>query len=560
MKKIILVGIIAAAGAVLFFILNQNSRFFLEDKIDSKFKPFQDVSTNDKNYSAIVYLSRENVLEADQDGKFNPQKTLSRAEWVGMLVKLTGIVPEPNLYRNCFPDVGDETAAAAICFAQKQGWLKGFSTGDVSRSYWQLTQPVLAQEAGKNFHPDSPAQKKEALDSLSRLMRWPTDQPVAFAKERKITDGKIEGNLTKSEAAGTIYRSLATVSLKQKVYSPKLDAEVERYKVDNLIDLDEELAKKRREQAAEVTRLRGKRYAELLGEKAAAEIVAEVKKYGPEAEGDAYLRRAREKTYEEMLAEDKTSGKEASLFNILEPLQRSFSASGTSLSTENVVIYKTTPPHYDKKENITDNPVIKSRDGAVIWLYLDENYRVLAKANWSKAKYGLSIRIGTFFQEGRDLGHVILQLGNFERGVVMAGGGSRWRSLERLELMFTEAIADLEVSLGRKIGSLPTLSPSPTSRVNKVPVIERVDNTQLHGSYEEKPHRYLLKARAFDPEGGGLTFIWSVNCGYFSGPVNGSEIEWRYDTPGECVDAVIIVAAKDKEGGRSEKTQDVFAF
>lgn len=557
MKRFIILGIMAA-GAVLFFTQGRNSQFFSEDKIVTDFKPFQDVSAKDKNYSAIVYLSREKVLGADQDGKFNPQKTLSRAEWVGILVKLTGIVPESNLYRNCFPDVSDETAAAAICFAQKQGWLEGFSTGDVSRSYWQLTQSVLAQEAGKNFHPDSPAQKKEALDSLSRLMRWPTDQPAAFAKERKITEGKIEGNLTKGEAAGTIYRSLATVPLNQKVYSPKLNAEVERYEVKHLINLDEELVKKRREQAAEVARLRAKRYAELLGEKAAAEIVAEVEKYGPEAEGDAYLRRAREKNYQEMLAEDKRSEKEAPSFNVLKPLQQVFSARGVSISADDIIIYKRSPPEYDKQEKITDNPVIKSRESVTIGLPLDENYSFLAKADRARVRYGLSITMGTFYQEGRSLGKLVLQIGDLETGILVSGGESKWRSLERLELMFAEAIADLEVSLGRKIGSLPIPSPSPTPSVNKAPVIERVDNTQLHGSYEEKPHRYLLKARAFDPEGGGLTFIWRVNCGYFTGPVNGSEIEWRYDTPGECVDASVTVKASDSEKNIAEKTQKVF--
>ncbi|MBI4091832.1 MAG: hypothetical protein HY427_01355 [Candidatus Levybacteria bacterium] len=92
----------------------------------------------------------------------------------------------------------------------------------------------------------------------------------------------------------------------------------------------------------------------------------------------------------------------------------------------------------------------------------------------------------------------------------------------------------------------------------KTPVVGNINNTQLHGSYEETPHRYLLKAIASDPEGGKLTFIWKINCGYFVGSTNGPQVEWRYDTPGECVDATVTVAVKDNQGLSAEKSQSVF--
>ncbi|MBI2327095.1 hypothetical protein HYU92_02145 [Candidatus Curtissbacteria bacterium] len=92
----------------------------------------------------------------------------------------------------------------------------------------------------------------------------------------------------------------------------------------------------------------------------------------------------------------------------------------------------------------------------------------------------------------------------------------------------------------------------------KAPVIDRVDNSQLHGSYEETPHRYLLQAQARDPEGGQLTYTWSINCGYFAGTLNGSQIEWRYNTPGECVDAVVTVTVKDSDDLITKKSQAVF--
>lgn len=94
--------------------------------------------------------------------------------------------------------------------------------------------------------------------------------------------------------------------------------------------------------------------------------------------------------------------------------------------------------------------------------------------------------------------------------------------------------------------------------VGRAPNIDRIGNTQLHGSYDETPHRYLLQTFASDPEGGELTYSWSINCGYFVGAQNGPQVEWRYNTPGECVEAVVTVVVKDPEDLSVKKSQAVF--
>lgn len=105
----------------------------------------------------------------------------------------------------------------------------------------------------------------------------------------------------------------------------------------------------------------------------------------------------------------------------------------------------------------------------------------------------------------------------------------------------------------------PTLPPDKSVKtVGQAPAVNSVSYTQLHADYEEVPHRYLLKASASDLEGGKLSYSWTINCGYFVNQSSVSEIEWRYNTPGECINAVVSVTVKDSDGLTGTKSQKVF--
>lgn len=94
---------------------------------------------------------------------------------------------------------------------------------------------------------------------------------------------------------------------------------------------------------------------------------------------------------------------------------------------------------------------------------------------------------------------------------------------------------------------------------NQEPTIEDVLYEQLHENYEDSPHRYTLTAYASDPdENLPLTYEWSINCGYFEGDVNSSSVEWRYDTPGECIDAEVTVTVIDSQGATDSFTKQLF--
>ena len=245
-----------------------------------------------------------------------------------MLVRLTGITPDKNLYKNCFSDVKQESFASAICFAKDQGWLEGFSTNLQTLDIWQFVPTVNAQGLGEKFNPETPVKTSEAVGSLSRLMKWKVttrgknsnEEVVNLAKEHKIIeDNKPEANLTKGEAAGVIHRSLTTVSLGNDKFTPALGREVESYKIENLIDLDPALNRQRQLENERIRKARQIQMAEVIGQKAAAEIMA-IAGDDSNLQVDLYLKKRREKNYEEMLAEDKTRWGEAPSFNVFEPL------------------------------------------------------------------------------------------------------------------------------------------------------------------------------------------------------------------------------------------------
>ncbi|MBI4035917.1 S-layer homology domain-containing protein [Candidatus Daviesbacteria bacterium] len=470
--------VLAVFGAIIwFFIKGRNTPPSFEEIASLKQKPFEDVSVNDKNYTAISYLAREGVLEGDKDGKFNSKDVLTRAGWTVILVRLTGITPDEGTYKNCFSDVGLGKDAASICLAKEQGWLEGLTAVDPQTfNFQQLIVAVYAQESKENFNPDVPVKITEAVGSLSRLMKWEgtegakssNETAVGVAKEREISQGNdIAGNLTKGEAAGIIYRSVATIPLGKEKFSPELEHQVERYRVENLIDLDDKLGSQRQAENERIRKARQKNMAKIIGDEAAAEIMATTKD-GSEEESSAYIRKAREKNYEKLLAEDKVRWGEPPSFNVLEALQKVFAEKGIVISKDDLLISKSTPPHYEDIVKINDNPAMNTRESVEILLLLDKNYGVLPRNNLAKVKYLMKIGISTFYLEGRSVGRLNLILRNWESGVgEKAGSSLGWRNLNKLEAIFKEGLADLEANIGQMITPSTLASPSPVSLPTK---------------------------------------------------------------------------------------------
>lgn len=134
---------------------------------------FLDVSPSDPYYAAIQWVDDNDIANGFSNGRyFQPNRSVTRAEFVAMVVKAKHVNPSTSTFRNCYNDVHDEWFANEVCYADRQGWVPN---------------------AGSDFNP-------------SRAM---TASDIRTVIERAF--GSYPGNLpsttylTRSQAAGVLY-------------------------------------------------------------------------------------------------------------------------------------------------------------------------------------------------------------------------------------------------------------------------------------------------------------------------------------------------------------------
>lgn len=100
----------------------------LPEEIESEV-PLTDIAQH-RNRNAIRYLYRNRVISGYPDLTFRPDTTVNRAELMKILVGGQGKNPDPEQFRNCFPDVEEEWFAPYICYAKTAGWVSGYPDGE----------------------------------------------------------------------------------------------------------------------------------------------------------------------------------------------------------------------------------------------------------------------------------------------------------------------------------------------------------------------------------------------------------------------------------------------
>ena len=102
--------------------------FFDIDGEYSTYLNFPDVRDNHYNATAINSLAASNVIDGYDDGSFKPDGDINRAELTKMIVAAT-TDPNPETYKNCFPDVNEDWFAPYVCYAKEKEWVVGYDDG-----------------------------------------------------------------------------------------------------------------------------------------------------------------------------------------------------------------------------------------------------------------------------------------------------------------------------------------------------------------------------------------------------------------------------------------------
>ena len=96
--------------------------------LDSGAHNFPDVPTSNQNAVAIDYLAEVGTISGYSDGTFKPTAEINRAELMKILVG-SPFDLDPQIHKDCFPDVKSEWFAPYVCYAKKKGWVSGYPDG-----------------------------------------------------------------------------------------------------------------------------------------------------------------------------------------------------------------------------------------------------------------------------------------------------------------------------------------------------------------------------------------------------------------------------------------------
>lgn len=87
---------------------------------------FSDVIEENPFGNTILEMRQKGFVAGYPDGTFAPDNSISRAEFITMVVRATNPSPKGA---GCFPDVASDWYAPFVCTAKQNGWVRGYDDG-----------------------------------------------------------------------------------------------------------------------------------------------------------------------------------------------------------------------------------------------------------------------------------------------------------------------------------------------------------------------------------------------------------------------------------------------
>ncbi len=187
---------------------------------------FPDVKATTKNATAINFLRKNGIIIGYEDGTFKPDKDVSRAEMLKILIKGgLGLEPGAEYRKKCFNDINpSDWFANYVCYAKEKGWTEGYEDG--------------------TFQPNKTINKVEAIKFLVVINEIPKDDSAvlpyfdaingawyenyikaAYSKGILEENGTILGvssNMTRGSISENIFRIILIKELNETRYDDDL--------------------------------------------------------------------------------------------------------------------------------------------------------------------------------------------------------------------------------------------------------------------------------------------------------------------------------------------------
>lgn len=185
----------------------------------------------------ILELSYMGIIKGYDDGTVKPDRSISREEFVAMLVRALGIETE-DTFEKTYNDVTDKHWSHKYITAAKENGLLTIFSGYYFYPYKEITREEMAVITSKAVQNAEITGEERSFKDIPQYYRYEEDikRVTALGIITGLPDGSFnpKGNATRAQAAAVIGRMLGTIEASEVPADSRLNLIVEEYETDLL--------------------------------------------------------------------------------------------------------------------------------------------------------------------------------------------------------------------------------------------------------------------------------------------------------------------------------------
>lgn len=215
----------------------KNELLFLEDS-SYDFKDINKYWAREE----ILELSYMDIIKGYDDGTMKPDRTISREEFVAMLVRAIGIETDDE-FKKSYTDITDSNWSSKYIAAAKENGLLSIFSGYYFYPYKEITREEMAVITSKAVQNADITGEVRNFKDIQQYYKYKDDidRVTALGIITGLPDGSFnpKGNATRAQAAAVIGRVLGTLDTSTETYDAELTAFTVGYEKGVLLSLSE---------------------------------------------------------------------------------------------------------------------------------------------------------------------------------------------------------------------------------------------------------------------------------------------------------------------------------